>query len=93
MICVCGAICTDCPELHQKCEGDCETMKGKVYWAQYVGAEVCPVYKCVSEHKYSSCADCDDIPCNLWFSLKDPALTDEEHQKSIEERVKLLKST
>jgi hypothetical protein len=75
-----------------ECKGDCETLKGKVYWAKYIGVEVCPVYQCVQDHGLKSCGDCEKLPCQLWFTLKDPSMTDAEHEKSIKDRVKLLKA-
>jgi hypothetical protein len=90
MICVCGVDCTECLHLDNDCKG-CETIKGKVYWAQYIGAEICPVYNCVEDHKFNNCGDCERIPCDKWYSLKDPAMSEEEHRKGIRDRVKKLK--
>ncbi len=90
MLCVCGADCEACPSLGSKCAG-CEAIQGKVYWAAYVGKDVCPYYLCVRGKGMKHCGECADIPCELWYSLKDPANTDEEHEASIKERVKLLK--
>jgi hypothetical protein len=90
MLCVCGACCDDCPRHGSECAG-CEAIEGKVYWVQYIGADVCPVFKCARDKVLNNCGDCSDIPCELWFSLRDPQLSEEEHYKSIEERVSALK--
>jgi hypothetical protein len=91
MLCVCGASCDGCDHLGVECASDCSAQKGRVYWTQYMGAEVCPVYQCVDNRKYQNCGDCADLPCQTWISLKDPGMSDEEHQKSISARIKLLK--
>jgi hypothetical protein len=91
MLAVCGANCSECPSVNKECQGGCEAIKGKVYWAKYVGAEVCPVYACVGSKKFTDCGDCDQIPCETWVKLKDPSVSEEQHQKSIRERVELLK--
>jgi hypothetical protein len=92
MLNVCGASCEGCRELGKECAGDCNSIKGKVYWAKMINVEVCPVYKCVDEHGYQSCGDCPQIPCQTWTALKDPSQSEEQHLKSIRERVKLLTS-
>jgi hypothetical protein len=91
MLNVCGADCTGCPSLNKECQGTCGAIKGKVYWAKYLGVEVCPVYACVDSKKLHNCGDCDQLPCDTWQKLKDPSMSDEQHQKSIRDRVVLLK--
>lgn len=90
---VCGANCQTCPYFQQKnCKG-CNLIKGEVFWAKMVSAEICPVYDCVvNKHKYNHCGFCDELPCKLWKDLKDPSLSDEEHLQSINIRVQRLKS-
>ncbi len=90
-LCVCGVNCNTCPHLSDHCEGGCEALEGKVWWTSYIEADVCPVYGCVKEKQYGNCGDCEELPCNLWVTLKDPSHTDEQHQKSIEERTDALK--
>lgn len=91
MVCVCGANCDGCDHLNDECAG-CDVLKGRVYWTRYIGADVCPVYKCAKEKSYRNCGDCSQIPCELWVSLKDPSWSEEEHQKSIQNRLLVLKS-
>jgi hypothetical protein len=90
MLCVCGADCSSCPSFGRECAG-CETLKGKVYWAEYDGKDVCPYYQCVKDKRLKHCGECSDIPCALWYSLKDPNMTDEQHEASIRERVEIFK--
>lgn len=90
-LCVCGANCEGCPNREGECQGGCQSLKGKVFWTKLIGVEVCPVYKCVEENGFANCGDCALLPCPMWFSLKDPELSDEEHQKSIVDRVAKLK--
>ena len=90
MLSVCGVNCEGCSGFGKECAG-CDLIEGKVCWAQYIGADVCPIYKCVKEKNFANCGECSQIPCKLWFSLKDPAWSDEEHQKSINARLSVLK--
>jgi len=90
-LCVCGACCDNCPHYGNECVG-CEAVKGKVYWAQYIGSDICPMFKCARDKIFNTCGDCSEIPCMLWSSIKDPEMSDEEHKKSIEERVLALKN-
>lgn len=91
MLNVCGADCSGCPSLDKECRGGCEGVKGKVFWTQYLGVETCPVYACVESHSYKNCGDCPQLPCQHWLTLKDPSWTEEQHQKSIRDRVALLR--
>jgi len=91
MICVCGVDCEGCPHFKGECAG-CHAIQGKVYWAQYIGAEECPIYKCVKDKNLANCGMCTEMPCQIWLSLKDPAWSEEEHQKSIQDRVTALEN-
>lgn len=93
MVCVCGASCDGCKHRGNECTGGCEAMQGRVFWTKYINVDVCPVYQCVADNSYKNCGDCAKLPCEIWFSLKDPELSDEEHQKSIDDRVAKLKTT
>lgn len=90
MISVCGVNCDGCPHLNNGCAG-CDALEGKVFWTQLIGTDVCPLYKCVKEKGYNNCGDCSQVPCELWVSLKDPSWSEEEHQKSIQNRLSVLK--
>jgi hypothetical protein len=91
MITVCGADCTKCPAYQDTCDG-CQKIQGKVSWAALVGTDTCPIYKCVvSDKKLSHCGKCGQLPCNLYYDLKDPQLSEEEHLAGIKMRVDCLK--
>lgn len=91
MLCVCGANCEGC-SYSEECAGGCEKLQGRVFWTKYINAEVCPVYQCVKDHGYKNCGGCGKLPCETWFTLKDPGINDEEHKKSIDDRVAKLKA-
>ncbi len=90
---VCGCRCSDCASFSKnECAG-CEQIRGKVWWAAYINAEICPVYDCViNKHKYNDCGDCPELPCTLWYEMKDPTYSQEQHEQGIRERVRNLKS-
>ena len=92
MISVCGTICTECDYFKKKeCRG-CNIVLGKVWWSGYVDASSCPVYNCVTTIKrIENCGLCLELPCTLWYNLKDPNVTTEQHNRSIVDRVKRLK--
>jgi hypothetical protein len=92
MLNVCGTDCIGCPQLNKDCQDTCQNLKGKVFWTKYVNVEVCPVYKCVKEKYLANCGYCAKIPCDWWFSLKDPSMSDEQHREGVIERVKKLKA-
>jgi hypothetical protein len=90
----CGIICEECHFHGKECKG-CDEIKGKIFWAIHVSKRgVCPIYECAVERKkYSNCAECIDLPCKIYFAIKDPSMTDEEHKKGIERRVGRLIKT
>jgi len=87
---VCGVNCEGCEHSGAECSGDCAAIRGKVYWAGFIGEEVCPIYACVAGKKHGDCGDCKKLPCKIWHTLKDPAMTEEAFQQSIRDRVKVL---
>ena len=89
---VCGSECSACEYLKKsECRG-CSEIKGRVFWAVHVSADVCPIYNCVTnEKKLKDCGACAQIPCKLWRDLKDPSDTDEKHEANIKTRVQNLK--
>ncbi|HBF33634.1 TPA: hypothetical protein DDW35_03630 [Candidatus Sumerlaeota bacterium] len=92
MACVCGACCEECSYLGKECLGDCNALEGKPFWAKFVGMDVCPIYQCVKDKQFAHCGPCEKLPCDLWFTLKDPSWTDEEQKKNIETRVAKLRA-
>lgn len=90
MLQVCGVNCEGCPSYPEECQG-CQALKGKVFWVGYIGKDVCPVYQCCQDKSLAHCGGCAELPCKMWYELKDPNWTDEEHIASINERVRSLK--
>lgn len=88
---VCGVDCTKCNLLGDTCKG-CDSVQGKVFWSVHFGG-ICPIYDCVVNKKQlASCAECSDLPCDIYFATKDPSMTDEEHTAGIKARVDILKN-
>ena len=92
MTSVCGVVCEELSCFGKECQGGCNALQGKPFWVKLVGLEVCPIYQCVKDQQFANCGACEKLPCNLWQEVKDPARTDEEHQKVIETRVARLRS-
>ena len=54
--------------------------------------QACPIYECVVNQKdMKGCGECEHIPCDIWRKTKDPAFTEEEFERNIQERVDRLK--
>lgn len=91
MISLCGVQCGGCAEYGKTCEG-CAAISGKVFWAGYLGLEICPIYNCcVNEKGFEHCGECGELPCPMYFDTKDPSVSDEEHKLGIQRRVAALK--
>ncbi len=77
----CGAVCAECGLYPSQCAG-CRKIKGKVYWLQYIGAEVCPVYDCcVNDKQHENCGSCEKLPCAKF--TKDPTISDEQNEANL----------
>jgi hypothetical protein len=88
----CGIDCELCPFYQKDCDG-CKAVEGKPFWTEDAFPEGCPLYECsITKHKFTSCGCCDQLPCKIYFDLKDPNLSDETHQEMIVKRVELLKN-
>ena len=88
----CGVDCIECRFINNECAG-CLKVSGRPFWsAEYFADEPCPIYKCaVVEKKFENCGPCSELPCKLFFDLKDPDMSEEEHLKGITKRVDNLK--
>ena len=89
----CGCSCEkmDCKD---SCGGNCHTCGGKPFYLKDFGVEVCPIFDCsVNKNGYYTCAECENLPCQLYYDWKDPSNTDEEHIQSIKNRTVLLKES
>jgi len=88
----CQEACIECNKhLQEPCKG-CNAIKGEIFWTQYLGLDTCPIYNCcINEKHYNNCGECDKLPCEIYFSTKDPSTTDEEFLESIKVRANTLK--
>jgi hypothetical protein len=88
----CGLYCGDCEYLGSHCSG-CGAVKGKPFWTSQVGQSgSCPIYTCsVDRLKIEHCGLCSEFPCEMFVSLRDPNVSDEEAEKSIRARQENLK--
>lgn len=85
----CGTECVVCDFYQKECAG-CNECQGKVFHTSK--GKACPIYACsVQKHRYATCAGCEQVPCAIWKSTRDPQLSEEEFEKSIYERVQKLK--
>lgn len=85
----CGTDCEKCGFLGSLCQG-CNAVSGKVFHAP--AGKACPIYHCsVQKHKFANCAACESLPCSVWRDTKDPNLSDEAFEATIQERVCNLK--
>lgn len=88
----CGLLCDKCNYFSIDCQG-CYIVKGSTFWArEAMPDKICPLYLCsVIDKKYNNCGECPELPCQKFIDLKDPNISDEQHNKSIDERVSRLK--
>lgn len=45
VISCCGVVCTECKSFLTDCKG-CPEIKGKVFWLEYTGEDICDIYNC-----------------------------------------------
>ena len=85
----CGTDCSACVLLGKPCQG-CNAAKGKVFHAPK--GKSCPIYVCcVNRRRFATCGQCPEVPCKLWRETRDPNLTDEAFDASIQTRVSNMK--
>ena len=90
MMSPCGVDCSGCQFLNDTCSG-CREVEGKVYWAVYVNADICPIYDCsINKKQYSHCGECSELPCHIYYDTQDPETTKEEHEEGVRQRVRIL---
>ena len=93
VISCCGVVCSECASYPAECKG-CPAIKGKVYWLEYTGGEVCEIYDCcMNQKQFAHCGKCSELPCGRYES-SDPTKTeeenDEDHRKQMEQLQKLI---
>ena len=83
---VCGLYCGDCEHLGALCKG-CGNEGGKPFWTAAIGMEICPLHDCCVNGKgLEHCGLCGEFPCEIFLTLRDPALSDEEFNQSLQKR-------
>ncbi|MCB9017540.1 MAG: DUF3795 domain-containing protein [Paludibacteraceae bacterium] len=87
----CGCDCSKLPCYKKECKG-CEEECGKVFWLKYTNLSVCPIYECIKEKGYKSCLECSESPCHRYFDIRDPRMSEEEHNKYVRQQMENLKS-
>ncbi|MCL2508587.1 MAG: DUF3795 domain-containing protein [Oscillospiraceae bacterium] len=89
----CGIDCEAC-QMKESCGGGCQICGGKPFYIKDFGVETCPMYDCsVNKHGYKTCAECPEVPCQIFFDWKDPGMTDEQHVSAVNANVALLKES
>ncbi|MDR2855138.1 MAG: DUF3795 domain-containing protein [Methanomicrobiales archaeon] len=87
----CGIDCDQC-QLRENCDDSCQVNGGKPFYIKDFGVEVCPIYDCsINKNGYKTCAECSDLPCQLFYDWKDPSMSDEVHNEAISKNVAFLK--
>ena len=85
----CGAVCEECESYPAHCSG-CSAIEGKVSWLKYIGADVCPVYRCCKEKGRANCGGCAQMPCDKF--MKDPRISDEENAANLRRMMRNLQA-
>ena len=86
----CGIVCSECKSYPTECAG-CPALKGRVFWLDYVDADICPVYKCCLDKAVEHCGKCGEMPCERWTRYKDPNVSEEEGAAEREKRAAFLR--
>ena len=82
----CGFYCGDCHHLNNPCLG-CMNNEGKPFWSTDFEGGLCPIWDCCRERKeLEHCGLCPEFPCEIFLGLRDPQMSDEEFQQTIEYR-------
>jgi hypothetical protein len=87
----CGIYCGHCHHFGKICKG-CDFEVGRPFWADRINADICLIYKCcIFDKKLEHCGLCDELPCELFYKLRDPSLNGKDSEISISARKNDLK--
>ena len=82
----CGIDCATCPSLNKDCKG-CLIENGNVFWTKSDKSSfsVCPIKACCNKKGYVNCGECENLPCEIYKSLKgsNDTLAEEQKKKCI----------
>jgi hypothetical protein len=91
VISCCGVVCSECNLLPTDCKG-CPEIKGKAYWLEYTGEDVCEIYDCcVNDKHLGHCGKCTSLPCKR-YSRNDPTKSPEENAEDLRKQLEQLRS-
>ena len=82
----CGTDCGECKFLNDKCSG-CNNVEGKPFWSEAYNRDICGLFDCcVNKKKLEHCGLCEDLPCEMFLSQRDPSLSDKEFEDRLKKR-------
>ena len=84
----CGTDCSACPFHGGPCAG-CSEARGRVFHASQ--GKACAIYACCASLRFAFCASCGQLPCAVWKNTRDPSMTDEQFEESVQARIAALK--
>lgn len=91
IISCCGVVCSECDSFPENCKG-CSEIKGRVFWLQYTGEDICGIYDCcMNERRLGHCGKCAHLPCER-YSRDDPTKSIEENAEDLRKQLEQLKS-
>ena len=83
---VCGLYCGSCEYFEKPCQG-CGNVKGKPFWTAQMKDKICSLYNCcINQKKLEHCGLCNEFPCGIFITLRDPSLSEEEAEKALRDR-------
>ena len=89
LISCCGSDCGACYCYGKMCKG-CNALCGKVFHAP--DGKACPIYDCCRvQNGFTSCGECEKLPCDLILETRDPSLSEEEFMETVNDRIKRLR--
>ena len=90
-ISICGIKCAECCFFGSQC-GGCAAVQGKPFWTVHMPAGVCPLYACCCDQELQHCGLCSEFSCNKYAELRDPGMSDEEHEAGLKARIERVRS-
>lgn len=91
IISCCGVVCSECKSFSKECKG-CPEIKGKVFWLEYTGEDICDIYDCcINEKGLGHCGKCGNLPCER-YSKTDPTKSPEENAADQRKQLEQLRS-
>ncbi|MDR2889883.1 MAG: DUF3795 domain-containing protein [Lachnospiraceae bacterium] len=90
IISCCGVKCSECQSFPDDCKG-CPEIKGRVYWLEYTGGNICNIYDCcINRKKLPHCGKCSLLPCQ-YYELEDPTKSEQENAEDLRRQIAQLR--